>query len=256
MANDLEIVLMIILSTLVIIAITIGLVYFVKKYNQNLVLKEQEYERTLLSLKNESLVEMVHKIESEKYRIAKDLHDEIGPLISILSFNSSPKMFNSEKEYQQHIQILNSMAAKVKDTCLDLAPSVLMKFGFETALAHFSKGADSSFMIQFNNIQLLDEMDQPQSYKTNLYRVLSELINNILKYGETSSLNISVQSTSTNPKVLLSYTGKGLTNEEFETNKENSTGIGLISITERLHFLNGTIDFNKNELTCLLTIKL
>lgn len=247
---------MIILSTMVIAAITFGLVLFVKKYNQNMIFKEQEHNNHVLSLKNDSLVEMVHKIESEKYRIAKDLHDEIGPLISILRFTSSPSMFKSEKEYTQHLNILDSLATKVKDTCLDLAPSVLMKFGFETALAHFSTSADASFKIHFHDLQLLDNLEQPLSYKINLYRVLSELINNILKYGETETLDLMVEKTDGDTFIYLDYHGNGLSNEEFEANKEHSSGIGLISITERLNFLNGTIDFSKTDMICQLTIKL
>ncbi len=256
MAYQLEIVLMIILSTLVIAAITIGLVVFVKKYNQNMIFKEQEHENQVLSLKNDSLTDMVHKIESEKYRIAKDLHDEIGPLVSILRFTSSPSMFKSEKEYQQHLQILDSLASKVKDTCLDLAPSVLMKFGFETALAHFSNAANSSFNITFHAIDLLDKLEQPMSYKINLYRVLSELINNILKYGETENLDVIVAEQTDGLQIFLDYFGQGLNNEEFEANKEGSKGIGLISITERLNFLNASIDFSKTDMNCQLTIKL
>lgn len=256
MAYQLEIVLMIILSTLVIAAITIGLVLFVKKYNQNMVFKEQEHENQVLSLKNDSLTEMVHKIESEKYRIAKDLHDEIGPLVSILRFTSSPSMFKSEKEYEQHLQILDSLASKVKDTCLDLAPSVLMKFGFETALSHFSNTSSSKFTVEFHDIDLLDKLEQPLSYKINLYRVLSELINNVLKYGATENLDVIVEDIEGSTQIYLDYNGNGLNNEEFEANKEGSKGIGLISITERLNFLNASIDFSKTDMNCQLTIKL
>lgn len=256
MAYHLEITLLIILSTLVIAAITIGLFVFVKKYNQNMVFKEQEHENQVLSLKNESLVDMVHKIESEKYRIAKDLHDEIGPLVSILRFTTDPKKFNSEKEHQQYVQILDSLSNKIKDTCLDLAPSVLMKFGFETALAHFTTDSDSRFQVTFDNLEALDQIDAQLSYKINLYRVLSELINNVLKYGETEQLNLKVRSQEAGKVILLDYAGKGLSNEEFERNKEESKGIGLISITERLHFLNASIDFSKTDSNCLLTITL
>jgi signal transduction histidine kinase len=238
---------MILLTSGAFFVMILFLLLFVFKSLENQRNKQILHKFEVIQLKSENLERLISKTEDEKYRISKDLHDEIGPLLSILKINAT-------SEGREH-EIIDKISMKIKEVCFDLAPALLLNFGFEAALDYFQVH-QKNIKFKFEDFDKLDNSKLSDSEKTNLFRIISELVNNIIKHGKSKLVNIVIHENMNNLKIHIYYEGIGMTNEIFSDKKLNNKSIGLISITERLMLLNAIISFEKKESICEICIQL
>jgi signal transduction histidine kinase len=182
--------------------------------------------------------------ESERARIAKDLHDGIGGTlsgikISLTTLMSSLAMGEKEKlQYERSIDLLNSSVAELRSVAHNMMPGSLQQFGLIAALRDFCDSVNSMKTIEVTVQSLGTEVRQPTSKEIVIYRIIQELINNIVKHAQASNalLQFSFE------KSLLSVTVEddGVGFDPSHVDKMNSSG--WKNIRSRMDFLKGTVD--------------
>jgi signal transduction histidine kinase len=199
--------------------------------------------------------------EKEQARIARDLHDHLGPTLSVIKMQIDAISESGLDVLDKQIRndVLNQMEHAINDLrsiAHNLIPKTFDEYGFIKSLEYYIIR-----IKEFNNIEidyLLSNWEIPmdRNFEITLFRILQELFQNTQKHAQASKINLTLAVT--NHLLTLHYTdnGKGLI---CSKNNEPTKGIGINNIINRTKLLGGNMDLNrdkKNEFEMILTFKL
>lgn len=195
--------------------------------------QQQEFSRLLIDSQ-----------ERERKRIAGELHDGLGQTLLIIKnrafLGTKARDLENANEQFKEISVSSGDALnQAREIAYYLRPSQLERFGLTSALEEMVKQATESSEIEFvSRIQSLDGVFSPEN-EINFYRVVQELINNILKHSNASTATITITRATGRVELLVEDNGKGLNSETL--NRQNRAGFGLFGIEERLRILGGKL---------------
>lgn len=212
----------------------------IKAFDNQVRLHHIELERIRQEHKISLLSAMIEGQEKERARIARDLHDSLGGLLSSIKIMlSSGKDKNLDSEHslrQEVIQRIDYAVDELRRISHNMMPEVLMKFGLIEALreyCHSLKRSGVNITFQAYNYQNTLE-DNKQMV---VYRVAQELVNNAMKYAEANHILLEIREQEECLSLLVEDDGKG-----FDFKKIRKTrGSGLNNIQARAVYLNGDI---------------
>ena len=215
------------------------LVFFFYFSRKKIIKQEIEKRNLEVNYQKEILKTVILTQETERKRIAQDLHDEISSKLNIVSLNShlliSPNLSVSEiKEITANINNLTSTALESsRRIAHDLFPPVFEKFGLEAGIQELivEYKSTNKFDIQYSNQLNLNELNK--NTQLGLFRVLQELLHNTLKHAVSNTINITFFREK--DTFCLLYTDDGI---GFKIS-EDKKGMGLINIDSRIGLLNG-----------------
>lgn len=231
---------------LMVVSILLAVIYNQRKKDQHRRAVEQLREQQ----QNQLIEAAVRSEELERHRIAETLHDEVGAILSsaklhLLGIKSQVLDERDQKLHEKGRELLNEVIQKVRGISHNLHSNILKEFGLNEAIRHFVKKVTAGTII--NATTALDD-----NYKTespdddiSIYRMVQELMNNILKYANASEFLISSTLAGNDLNLVLFHNGDGLTQEQFEELRFRKEGLGLKNIQNRVILLKGTIHFTK-----------
>ncbi len=181
--------------------------------------------------------------EMERRRLAKEIHDGVGPNMSTLKLqiDSIIRKATSEEIISglEDINIsISEIATEIRQISHDLMPSSLIDFGVVTALSNFAKRILASSDIEVHYQSNIIDGQLSKEHELNIYRMVQELINNALKYSKCKSIEISLRQDNDEINILVQDDGIGM-----DTTLLNE-GIGISNIITRVESLQGEIDIN------------
>lgn len=238
-------------GTIGMLTLTVGLIVFiifhqrkVIRYQGTLQRMEQDQQRMLLNAS-------IRLQEEERQRLAADLHDDAGPLLATARLYLNENLVNMDKASQlQSIynakQIIDDTIQLIRNISHSLMPPTLKNFGLESAVNDLfqkisgsgSLNASCRFHDYKERLKTEDELI--------LFRVLQELINNILKHSNASFIHVTQNINGDRFFLRLHHDGRGLTQSDFEKLNKSPVGLGLKNIQSRLKLLSGNIYFEKD----------
>lgn len=182
--------------------------------------------------------------EEERNRIAKDLHDGLGGMLSGVKLslaNLSDQLSNNNERsnlIRKTSGMLDNTIGELRKVAHNLMPEILLKFGLKEALGDFCHQiravSGMEVIYQFSG----NEEGLSQSQELNIYRIVQELVNNVLKHASANQL--IVQLAIENKLLLLTVEDNG---RGFDVSAVNQTpGAGLLNVGYRVNYLNGTSD--------------
>lgn len=194
--------------------------------------------------------------EEERIRIAREIHDELGQMLTVLKMDVSTmsgeikkkvsgkvlEYFNNEAE--KILDRINTIMKSVQRITTELRPEVLDDLGLVEALqwqAHeFEKRTNLKvhFSTELERSDFLND-----DVATTLFRTFQETMNNIIRHAEASEVKISLERKNDNLLLSIFDNGKGITQEQ----KEASSSFGIIGMRERTRFLGGDVFIEGNE---------
>lgn len=250
-STDSPVSLVLFFGTVGMLALTIGLIVFiifhqrkVIRYQLQLQRMEQEQQKMLLNAS-------IRLQEEERQRIAADLHDDAGPLLATARLYLNENLVNQDKTTQlQSIynakQIIDDTIQLIRNISHSLMPPTLKNFGLESAVNDlFQKISGSGSMnasCRFHDYR--DRLHPDQELI--IFRVIQELVNNILKHSNASFIHVTQNLGGTKLYIRMHHDGKGITQSDFEKLNKSNVGLGLKNIQSRLKLLQGRIYFEKD----------
>lgn len=187
--------------------------------------------------------------EQERSRLAKDLHDGLGGMLSgvKLSFNAMKENLimtpENARAFEKSIDQLDNSIREMRRVAHNMLPENLLKYGLNSALKEFciELNRTSSLEARYQSIDM-DQYQFSQEISIASYRIIQELANNALKHSEGKNLLVQVHF-SEDEKMLhitVEDDGKG-----FDATKlADSDGIGWRNIQNRVQLIKGKIDLN------------
>lgn len=182
--------------------------------------------------------------EEERNRIAKDLHDGLGGLLSgtKLSFlNVKEKLSLSEDErfhFEKSLSMLDNTIIDLRKVAQNLLPEALVKYGLDDALSDYCDSIHSSsgiriFYEQYGERRVLDN-----TATVFIFRIIQELVANVVKHAVATQIIVQLTFSEKNVSVTVEDNGKG-----FDQNAAHSgRGAGINNIKYRVQYFNGTMD--------------
>ncbi|RYD79455.1 MAG: tetratricopeptide repeat protein [Sphingobacteriales bacterium] len=233
----------------------IAVSFFAYSYRQKLRLKniivqqnEEKNRQQINDLLKEQEIKaisaMISGQEQERQRVAQDLHDRLGSLLSTVKLNLGgleKKMEQSQanmEPYKRGILLLDEACSEVRKIAYDMASGVLQKYGFVTSVQELKKSIESSNKIKVNLYTHNTEIPVDKDTEINLYRVAQELISNILKHANATEINIQYNIIDGNINLMVEDNGIG-----FDINK-SAKGMGISNIHARVNKLDGNIIYD------------
>ena len=217
-----------------------------KRLSQKKSLLQQSQIASLLSTQElKSINAMVEGQEDERKRIAEDLHDRVGSILSTVklyfnSLNTKIDTFQGEnnQQFEKANTLLDEAVDEIRRISHNLISSILMKFGLGPALKDLCETVEGAQQIKVDlQMHGIDQRLNNQ-LEISLYRIIQELISNILKHAKATEITISITHQNGNLNILVEDNGKG-----FDTSVIPN-GIGLKNIKSRILKLNGQINID------------
>jgi signal transduction histidine kinase len=186
--------------------------------------------------------------ELEREELANNLHDDFGPLLGILSRQLKREVnpgasitFTAEDRKAIHDK-LDGLMADTRRYSSELYPTQMKHLGLIAALQQNLLDMQSQIETHF-----FDKTEQPpnlpQSQAITLYRIVNEVLNNILKHANAKELECELMTVEGMFQIQIMHNGIPFTQEMFLQHAESKTGKGCSSILNRTLQLNGTIEF-------------
>lgn len=205
-------------------------------------IKELEQQQLLLSMNA-----MLEGQEVERKRIAKDLHDGLGGLLSTikLHFNTIDQEIDKLKEihiYQKASAMLDDACTEVRKIAHNMMPGALTKFGLASAMKDICETVEKSkgIKVDFQVINMEERL--PERIEIPVYRIFQELMNNILKHAEAQEIIVQLSQHDNKLHLIIEDDGRGF--DDKQAYKKN--GLGLQSIASRIQFLKGTFEIDSD----------
>jgi len=226
--------------------ITFVMYYQKKKFEEEkkLIDIEKNYQRLLLNT-------ALNSEETERRRIAQDLHDDIGTMLSLtkLSLNQLSKLIVDSGVKEDQIMrksqsLLEETILHVRRITRDLVPTTLERFGLAAAIEEFISKLeeDNNLKLSFHS-NTEDAPRQSQKVELTIYRIMQELVNNSIKHSQCLQIEINLQ---INSKIIgLQVTDNGIGFDPEMIKENNLAGLGLLGIESRLAIVDGTITYEK-----------
>lgn len=191
--------------------------------------------------------------EQERKRIAKDLHDSVRSDLSMIQLNLSKYAFFLKKKQfdnQDLLEEINQLELtldNLRDICQDLYPTRMQTYGFIITFKEFIDKVNRRSSVHCNyrfNLQEADLFPDVEN-KVNLLRLFQEVLSNLLKYSECTELDIGFMKYPSAIKIILKHNGVPFDDKDVASLIENGKGLGLITISNRIDFMNGFIKYTR-----------
>ena len=239
------------LGTLGMLVLTVGLIIFiilhqkrVKKFNEKIQDMEKAQQRLLLNAS-------IKLQEEERQRLAADLHVDAGPLLATARLYLNENLVNQDKATQlqsifQARQIIDDTIQLVRNISHSLMPPTLKNFGLESAINDLFQKISGSGAINASSRFHEYKERLKEEKELIIFRVVQELINNILKHSNSSFIHLTQNVHAGKFYLRIHHDGRGLVQADFEKLNKSNVGLGLKNITSRLRVVDGNINFEKD----------
>lgn len=196
------------------------------------------HQRKNLELHKLSILAEITTLERERSRIATDLHDELGPVLSAVKMKiNSFELSNEEDriEMEKTNGHIDEILKRIRDISFDLMPNSLLRKGLLIALKEFVDYLNNDSKIKFT-IECITEFKVNEEKAVNIYRIVKEIVHNTIKHSSATKLHIKLTVKGKNLNMNIVDNGIG-----FDYNKESTdnVGFGLRGLLSRSELIGG-----------------
>ncbi|HZB13971.1 MAG TPA: ATP-binding protein [Chryseolinea sp.] len=218
-----------------------------KQAERNMNVKSRaEIEKTINRQKFRSVL-ILEGQEEERKRIAMDIHDGIGQMLTSLKFQiESINLKESEKAQSKISEIdllIKQIIKEVRKVTFNLKPTVLGDYGLQAALNVFIQEIGKLIDIKLIYKTEGELYRLPQKIENNIFRIIQEAINNAIKYSEADLIEVFLQQSENDLIITVKDAGKGFDPKIVEARSVNiESGRGFFNMYERTEYVNGRLE--------------
>ncbi|MEO6830579.1 MAG: tetratricopeptide repeat protein [Chitinophagaceae bacterium] len=231
------------LSLLMLLGTLLGYSY----YRRQKLKANSAMQAAILKQQEEATRAILNAEETERIRIAKDLHDGVGQMMSAAKMNLSAfeqhaafKNPTDQNALARIISLVDESCNEVRAVSHNMMPNALLKNSLAAAVREFINQIDQrKLKVHLYTEGLENRLDQ--NTETILYRIIQECVNNVMKHAKANTLDISLIKEASEITVTVEDNGLG-----FDS-KIQPEGIGLKNIRTRVEYLRGSVDFSSEK---------
>jgi signal transduction histidine kinase len=198
------------------------------------------YHRRYIRLQKDRIHAEIQIQENERKRIASDLHDSLGPLLSAVKLNISSIEItqpDDQRVIQKTTKYLDEIIGSMRQISYNLLPNTLERKGLIEAVREFIAQVSNQQSLQIK-LFVVKEAVVPKDKEIHIFRMIQEIIQNTIKHANASNLQIGISSENKHVMILTKDDGQGF---DIAKVKSESGGLGLKSLESRCEILNGIL---------------
>lgn len=245
-------ILLIALSTILVLS----LITYYLWYNRYKLKQEQKLQLELIKEEEKRTNAILESEENERQRLARELHDGVGQLLSATKLNLSSIAIADGDKLQNSMDMLDDSIKEIRNISHNMVPDVLQKLGLQRAIADFISRINQTKKLEIHfECNGFKEDSLNDTEKLMLYRIIQESVNNSIKYGQASDISIQLSADEEEISLLMEDNGKGF---DVEDAKQKG-GIGLKNMQLRTDYLKGKLEiesYPKQGTTIIVEIPL
>ncbi|MBL7856750.1 MAG: type IV pili methyl-accepting chemotaxis transducer N-terminal domain-containing protein [Cyclobacteriaceae bacterium] len=185
--------------------------------------------------------------EEERKRIAMDIHDGIGQMLTSLKYHVESVDLSAEDKAQRKLseidQLIKQVIKEVRKVTFNLKPTVLGDYGLQAALHVFVKEMGKLVEPKLEFHAESDIVRLPQKVENNIFRIMQEAINNAIKYSGAEKIDVQLKQGLHEVIAIVKDEGVGFDTRIVEKRSVNiESGRGLFNMYERTEYINGLLD--------------
>jgi signal transduction histidine kinase len=223
-----------------------------KSAEQNMSVKTKaEIEKKINQQKFRSVL-ILEGQEEERKRLAMDIHDGIGQMLTSLKFQIESINLNEGTQTTRKLgeiqQLIIQVIKEVRRVTFNLKPTVLGDYGLQAGLNVFIKeigkltDIDLSYRVEGESTTRL-----PQKMENNIFRIVQEAINNAIKYSEAKRIEVVLNQSESEMEITIRDEGKGFDEKLIEARSVNiESGRGFFNMYERTEYINGKLELRSS----------
>ena len=192
---------------------------------------------------------IIENQEKEQNRIAKDVHDGIGQMLTGLKYNLESININDVEKTASKIEHLKELTTNiikgVRTATFNLTPPELSDHGVVPAISKLTKELGKltgKEILFYNKTDFNERLDS--LVEINIYRIVQEAINNAIKYAESSHILVSLSHSKNILSIVIDDNGKGFEPSKVKKVKKGDGGMGMTFMRERIKYVEGRLFLN------------
>jgi signal transduction histidine kinase len=219
-------------------------------YNSYRLKQKNKYQEELNRQQNELFNAIVTTQDQERKRIAQDIHDSLGSVLSaaklkLSSLEESREILSPDQleKYQASLDLLDEASSELRNISHNIMPATLSKLGLEAALQNLIDkiAVHSKMQVHFSAHGFEGRIEE--NTEMSIYRIILELLNNIVKHAAAEKVSIQLIKYPAYINLMVEDNGRGFNyNKAFEEKK----GIGLGNILSRVEYMNGSVEIDSS----------
>jgi two-component system, NarL family, sensor kinase len=238
------------IATVAMLVLAGAIVLFVVFYQKRML--QEQFKRQAMEFDHQQKMMQaeLESQETERRKLAADLHDSIGGMLSTIrvGISTMAKALPNPQSIDETKQMLDDTISSVRRISRDLMPSTLEKFGLTYAIKELCERVEQTtkINIRFSENGEIPKLDSQRELM--IFRIAQELLNNAVKHSQATQIDVC---TTMGDTITLSVedNGVGFDADFFRNETAGNKGLGLYSIENRARLLGGEITFEKGRIT-------
>lgn len=232
-------------------AVLLALFFIVRDYRHRIQVdkviasqKEEINQQKIRDLENNLKIETMQSMlagqESERQRVAQDLHDSVGGLlaaakIQLETMTTQKPQRSQDEDWEKIRSLLDETVAETRHIARNMQPSALLEFGLVTAIRDLTARVRGKGVPHITFQHFGDFGDVDQSTALNCYRIVQELVQNSLKHAQAKEILVQITRTDNQIALLVEDDGVGFDPQAAKK------GMGTDNVARRTQFLKGEL---------------
>lgn len=219
-------------------------------YNSRQLRQKNKFQTELNRQRNELFNTVITTQEKERKRIAQDLHDGLGSVLSaaklkLSELEESYSTAGPQKEkYFTTLTLLDEAATELRNIAHNIMPATLAKIGLVAALQSIFDNISSYSGLHIIFSAYGFESRLNEETEVSIYRIILELVNNVVKHAKATEVTVQLVKHPAYISITVEDNGVGF---NYDQVMRKANGIGLNNIASRVDYLQGTIDFESGK---------
>lgn len=196
-------------------------------------------QRKVMKWQQARIAAEITTLENERKRIASDLHDELGPMLSAVKLQVNHLEPTDETEkmvLQKSSSQIDEVIKRFREISYDLLPNTLVRKGLVKATEEFVGRMSDAYKLRIDFKS--DDVRLEPDREINIYRILQEIIHNAMKHARATILTIEMKVTPSHLHIKTKDDGIGF---NYEVMKTKDGGLGILNLQSRVEVLNGLL---------------
>jgi len=185
-------------------------------------------------------------LEADRRRVARELHDEIGQVLTAVSINL--KVVKNQADASLYSRLDESMTIvdralqQVRNMSLELRPSMLDDFGLEAALNWYVQRFEERTGIRTQFVAAASGYDIPETIRTTCFRVVQEALTNVARHAKAQNVLVELRPDSESIRLVIQDDGLGFDHQAAMVRGSLGASLGLLGMQERAQLIGGELE--------------
>ncbi|MCF8036907.1 MAG: PAS domain S-box protein [Desulfobacteraceae bacterium] len=195
---------------------------------------------------------MLHTLESDRQKIAKELHDSLGASLAAIKFSLEEKLANmpptppdKTMSIENIVSYLTGAIKETKRISANLRPTILDDLGLLATITWFCREFNAFYhQIRIEQEIEIEEPEVAEPLKIVIFRILQEAMNNAAKHGQPDTIRLSLEKTGDRIELIVSDNGAGFDPETRFDALDSMSGHGIQGMRERANVCGGEFEID------------